>query len=201
MHLKSPPKNIGYTNFHFYDYLKGKEIYLDKITTVIISKNEHVYRPPDNEGYIYEITDGAVKLGSYSEQGDEYIHDVLKKGDFFGNLKYLNGQFFEFSKALIDSRLRVYELSFFKRTVTHDPVLADWFISYLLKRWCISEKKLGNISGNDTEERLRFLTQLLDFPVTDANGKEFILFKLLTQKNLGDLAGATRQTISNLLKR
>jgi DNA-binding MarR family transcriptional regulator len=43
--------------------------------------------------------------------------------------------------------------------------------------------------------------KLFDVPVKDANGHEYILFDLLTQKDLGDLSGVTRQTISNILKK
>jgi CRP-like cAMP-binding protein len=57
-------------------------------------KNTYIYKPP-NERFIYEIVSGAVKLGSYSEHGEEFVHDILHK-DFFGNLRYLNGQFFDF---------------------------------------------------------------------------------------------------------
>jgi CRP-like cAMP-binding protein len=172
-----------------------------EVTENFIDKNNYIYRPQNNEGFIYEIISGAVKLGSYSEQGDNFAYDILQKGDFFGNLRYLNGQFYEFSKTLIDTKIRIYEISFFKKTVIHNPYLSDWFISYLVKRWCISEKKLGNITGNPIEGRITFLMKLFDVPVKDANGHEYILFDLLTQKDLGDLSGVTRQTISNILKK
>lgn len=203
MLITSPPENKDYRTFDVHNHIFSTKNRLAKnsITEIVLSKMEHIYRPPDNEGCIYEIVTGAVKLGSYSENGESYIHDVVKKGDFFGNLKYLNGQFFEFAKTIVDSRLRVYDLSFFRSTIVNDPLLADWFISYLLKRWCTSEKKLGNISGNNTEERVRFLKKLFDLKIKDTHGEEFILLELLTHKNLGDLAGATRQTISNILKR
>jgi CRP-like cAMP-binding protein len=197
------PSNEFYKSFSLFDYLKInlKINYPGSISEVIIAKNNHIYKPPNNEGFIYEIVSGVVKLGSYSDKGEEYVHDILKGGDFFGNLRYLNGQFFEFSKALIDTRIRIYELSYFKKTIINDSNLSDWFISYLLKRWCISEKKLGNITGNPIEGRITFLMKLFDVPVKDANGHKYILFDLLTQKDLGDLSGVTRQTISNILKK
>ncbi len=197
------PNNDTYNYFCFYTYLL--DIFKNQknlnITEVVIEKNSHIYRPPNNEGFIYEIVSGAVKLGSYSEQGEEYVYDILQKGDFFGNLRYLNGQFFEFSKTLIDTKIRIYELSFFKKTIIHDPKLSDWFISYLLKRWCISEKKMGNIMGNKIEERISYIIKLFNTPVYSAKGEQFLLFELLTQKDLGDLAGATRQTISTIIKK
>jgi CRP-like cAMP-binding protein len=199
----SRPNNESYSSFCFYTYLQEhvKDQKPCEVTENFIDKNNYIYRPQNNEGFIYEIVSGAVKLGSYSEQGDNFAYDILQKGDFFGNLRYLNGQFYEFSKTLIDTKIRIYEISFFKKTVIHNPYLSDWFISYLVKRWCISEKKLGNITGNTIEGRITFLMKLFDVPVKDANGHEYILFDLLTQKDLGDLSGVTRQTISNILKK
>lgn len=198
-----PPNNSYYNSFCFYSYLldKFKNEKPLEIKENLIEKNNHIYKPPNNNGFIYEIVSGAVKLGSYSEQGEEYVYDILQKGDFFGNLRYLNGQFFEFSKTLIDTKVRIYELNFFKKTITNDPQLSDWFISYLLKRWCISEKKMGNIMGNKIEERIAFLMNLLNSPVTNAKGEQFLLFDLLTQKDLGDLSGVTRQTIATIIKK
>lgn len=199
----SNPCNKFYKNFSLYHYLiNHTSTNLDlPIKEEVIDKNSHIYRPPNNNGFIYEVISGAVKLGSYTDLGEEYVHDVLSQGDFFGNLKYLNGQFFEFSKTLMVSRLRLYPLSYFKTTIVNDPLLSDWFISYIIKRWCTSEKKIGNITGNKIEERIAYLKILFDATIEDANGQTHQLFTLLTQKDLGDLSGATRQTISAILKK
>lgn len=197
------PNNEYYKSFCFYSYLKAN---LKNDTTIesiesVIEKSTYIYKPPNDEGFIYEIVSGAVKLGSYSAHGEEFVYDILHKGDFFGNLRYLNGQFFEFSKTLIDTKIRKYEISNFKKMIINDPYLSDWFISYLTKRWCISEKKMGNITGNKIEDRISFVRKFFNIEVHDASGEQFLLFDLLTQKDVGDLSGATRQTISTILKK
>lgn len=197
------PKNKGFQIFSLHDYLKNDlGININGLVTEVkVDKNEYLYRPPAIHNFIYEIVDGAVKLGSYSESGEEYVYDVIHTGDFFGNLKYLNGQFFEFSKSLVDVRIRLYQLSFFKKVITENPKIAEWFISYLVKRWCIAEKKLGKINERKTTDKIRFLRHYFDVPIKDFHGSEHILYNLLTQKDLGDLVGTTRQTISNALKK
>ncbi len=85
--------------------------------------------------------------------------------------------------------------------IINDPYLSDWFISYLTKRWCISEKKMGNITGNKIEDRISFVRKFFNIEVHDASGEQFLLFDLLTQKDVGDLSGATRQTISIIPKK
>ncbi|MCR1025664.1 Crp/Fnr family transcriptional regulator [Cellulophaga baltica] len=197
------PLNSSYEVEFFYNYLKKQNHLniIDHVKEFTVKRNEYIYSPPFTDNFIYEIVSGAIKLGSYSESGEEYVYDVIQTGDFFGNLKYLNGQFFEYSKSLISSKIRIYDLSFFKKEVTENPRLAEWFISYLVKRWCISEKKLGKINERGTDEKLKYLIQSLNLLVYDSNKKEHLLFHLLTQKDLADLMGTTRQTISNLLKK
>ncbi|WP_299672050.1 Crp/Fnr family transcriptional regulator [uncultured Polaribacter sp.] len=198
-----PPLNEKLKTFSLYDYLKNDlQLNLNHLVTEIeVSKNDYLYRPPIIENFIYEIVDGAMKLGSYKESGEEYVYDVIHSGDFFGNLKYLNNQFYEFSKPLIDTRIRVYDLSFFKRVITENPKTAEWFISYLVKRWCVAEKKLGKVNEKNTIEKIRFLRHFFNVSVKDSQGTPFMLYDLLTQKDMGDLVGTTRQTIANALKK
>jgi CRP-like cAMP-binding protein len=81
----------------FYNYLKANLKNETTIESIESVEKSTIYKT-NYERFIYEIVSGAVKLGSYSEHGEEFVHDILHKGDFFGNLRYLNGQFFEFSK-------------------------------------------------------------------------------------------------------
>lgn len=198
-----PPKSKDYENFCLFTHLTDtSEPDLEGLVTEsMIGNNKYIYGPSTTQNVIYEIVDGAVKLGSYSDNGEEFVHDVLHRRDFFGNLKYLNDQFFEFSKTLVGTRIRTYPLSFFKKIIVEDPVVSEWFISYVVKRWCISEKKLGRIKENNTSKKISFLRSYFDVRVRDSKGSEFLLYDLLTQKDLGDLVGATRQTIAAALRK
>ncbi|MEM7486474.1 MAG: Crp/Fnr family transcriptional regulator [Bacteroidota bacterium] len=198
-----PPINQKHQTFCLYNYLKYSTHYKLKDFTqeIIIQKNEYLYKPPFEHNYIYEVLDGAIKLGSYTDQGDEYVHDVVSQKDFFGNLKYLNNQFFEFSKTITSTRLRVYNRSFFKQIIINEPTIAEWFISYLVKRWCASEKKMRKVNERNSVEKLRFLRTYFNKEISDIEGNDHILYDLLTQKDLGDLVGATRQTIASALKK
>lgn len=201
--IEVPPLNSSFETAFFYNHLI-KEDYPEShkwVKEVTFKKNHYLYRPPFTGDFIYEIVTGAIKLGSYLDSGEEYVYDIINAGDFFGNLKYLNGQFFEFSKTLVASRIRIYGLSFFKKQVVENPKLAEWFMSYLVKRWCITQKKLGKINERDSYEKLRYLRNYFDIPVFDNDGNQYIIFDLLTQKDLADLIGTTRQTIASLLKK
>lgn len=166
----------------------------------VVPRNKYVYLPGGSPAYIYEIVDGAVRLGSYAQDQRETIYEVLGDADFFGNLKYIDAEFFEFSKTLLRTRFRRYRLGFFRKIIVEDPKIAEWFQSRVVLRWWRAETKLFHIRGADMEGKMMMIHQMLDRVVHDARGTEHHLFSLLSQKELGDLIGASRQTVSVVLK-
>ncbi|WP_339880730.1 Crp/Fnr family transcriptional regulator [uncultured Algoriphagus sp.] len=199
MSIPVRPINESYLDFDFFGFISSlpSSKSLGMYREILVKKNEYIYNPSTDHLYMYEILEGAVKLGSYTDDGEEFTFDVLFKKDFFGDLKYLNNQFFEFSKALIDTKIRIYHRDFFKKMVVQGPEVSEWFISYLVKRWCSTEKKLKKLHEKKAQEKLTFLTTYFDLTVQDSHGKSFILNELLTQKDIGDLIGVTRQTVAN----
>jgi CRP-like cAMP-binding protein len=189
--------------FSFYKILEkryGDDLKL-YVSEMVFEKKSYIYQPPIIDKYLYEVVRGAVKLGAYTENGEEYIYDVLSAGEFFGNLDYLGGQFIEFSKAMIDVEIRIYDLEFFKREIKNDPDVAEWFFGYLTKRWCMAETKLFKVNEKSIAAKLSFLKKLYSQDAIDNHGVSFNVYELLTQKDKGDLVGATRQTIASTLKK
>ncbi|NIJ43912.1 CRP-like cAMP-binding protein [Wenyingzhuangia heitensis] len=192
-----------FANFNVYEHLKENYPDIDTyVTETIILKGNHVYKAIYRSRKIYEIVRGAVKLGTYSQDGKPFIYEVIGDKDFFGNFEYLqNKQFYEYSKTIIDCKIRVYDIDFIKKAIVEDPILTDWFIRYLVKRWCNAEKKVKMSNEKGTLEKLRYLKTYFDDKVHDYVGDEYTLFDLLTQKDLGDLIGTTRQSIANALEK
>ena len=191
-------------DFDLYTYLNADSqhqlIWRNLVTEKIVLRNNSIYLPGQTLNAMYEIVNGAVKLGSYDEHGEEGVYDVLAEGDFFGNLKYLDGRFFEFSRAVVDTRLRVYPLSFFKQLIVEDHTVSEWFNYYVVKRWSEAETKLFKSRGK-VKDKIKYLINHFDRPIHDANGKGFQLMNTLTKKDIGDLIGSTRQTVANALKK
>ncbi|WP_405609417.1 Crp/Fnr family transcriptional regulator [Polaribacter sp. Asnod1-A03] len=203
MYNTTRPNNEGFKDFDLFSEINNLKIFFNEenIQEISVKKNDYIYLPPNKENYIYEIIQGAVKLGGYSDDGESFVYEVLPHTEFFGNFKYLNGQFQEYSKAIIDSKIRLYNLDFFKTTVLINPFISNWFISYLIKRWCAAEVKLKNIKEKHLEERIISLQNHYSVPIEDTNGKSHILFNLLTKQDMGDLIGVTRQTVSSILQK
>ncbi|WP_111672444.1 Crp/Fnr family transcriptional regulator [Algoriphagus litoralis] len=185
-----------------FNYLEEEGIAVAEkfVETVLLEKGQLIYQPPQRITPIFEILSGAVKIGCYSPEGEEVCYDVLRPGDFFGNLQYLNGQFSEFAKTLTTAELRVYEVDFFKQLVTNTPKLADWFIKELVSRWCRAEDRLYAVRSLTPQEKVKKLMPYFQDQILDASGKLFHLQKIVTFQDIADLTGLTRQTVSKVMR-
>lgn len=184
-------------SFDIYQYLQNNySIECRKYVSVqSYETGTYIYIPVDDPHHIFEILEGGVKLGSYSPEGDEVTYDVVGRPDIFGNFHYLNNKFFEFAKALTPIALRIYELSFFKNLIVHDPLMSEWFNKYVVDRWCRAETRLFHISSGNVNSRISQLEKQLK-AIDESN-----IFQRLTQKDIADLIGASRQSVAQNLKK
>lgn len=185
-----------------FEYLSSTSAYNLKavMKEYTIPKGYSIYTPGASTHYMYEVVHGAVKLGSYGNQAQKVTYDVLTSSFTFGNLRYLDGQFFEYAESLMPTTLRAYQLDFFKRIIEEDPVASAWFNRKVVRRWCIAETRLFKIRGMDKKETLKSILNELNQVVNDAHGRSRNLLHELSMQDLGDLAGMTRQTVSTQLK-
>jgi CRP-like cAMP-binding protein len=171
------------------------------LETIHLEKGHLIYQPPQRITPIFEIVSGAVKIGSYSPEGVEVCYDILRPGDFFGNLQYFDGQFSEFSKTLTSAELRVYDADFFKQLVANQPKLAEWFFKELVIRWCRAENRLYAVRCLDPAEKVKRILPFFQEQIVDADGKTLDLRKMVTLQDMADLTGLTRQTVSKVLQK
>lgn len=166
-----------------------------------VQKSEYVYLPAQDLHDMYEILSGVVKIGSYSPQGEEIVYEILRPGDVIGNLRLLNGQFFEFAKALTPVSVRLYDLSFFKHLIWHDAQLGQWFTVYSVRRWCRMETRFFSVNANRPGDRILNLVRELSAELCDESGHKYRIVELLTQKDIAHLTGTTRQTVATVLRK
>ncbi|MFT4685654.1 MAG: CRP-like cAMP-binding protein [Neolewinella sp.] len=157
------------------------------------TKGAYLYRPTDRMESVFVIVSGLIKIGSYGPEGDEVIYDIAHPGEFCGNLKYLGGGHFqEFTRAVTNVEVMTYDLRAFKQAFRTDETLHDWFVRLMVLRWSRSEARLFRIASLKPRQRLAALLEELG--ATSANVQQ-----LLTQGDLANLTGLSRQTVSKLL--
>lgn len=163
-------------------------------------KGTYIYVPPNKPAEMFQVRSGVIKIGSYSEDGQEVCYDLLFKQEVFGNLRYLNGQFFEFAKALTDCTVICIDLSFYKKMIVHDPVISDWFNLTTIQRWCRMETRLFKICSLSPFERIRAIYSEFEGIIKDPKGKAVFVPDLLSIVDIAQMTGISRQTVSKLIK-
>lgn len=180
----------------------SKEEYQKYGKKLIFSRGNLVYLPTDRLDTLFILDRGAVKLGSYSPQGAEVTYDIVCPGEFFGNLQYLpNNIFSEFAKTLTTTEVYSYPTLLVKEIIRRDEDVADRFHEVMVRRWCRAESKLFANASLSPEERVRQLIRQYSQKVPIKEKKLIPISELLTQKDIADLTGLTRQTVAHITKR
>ncbi len=166
-----------------------------------LERGEYLYQPTDRLDTLYVVERGALKVGGYSPRGKEVAYDVLTRGELVGNLQYLpEGNFSEFARALTSVRVVRHPLRTFKKLVQQDVHLAEEFHQMIVRRWCRAETRLFHIASLPPDQRVIKLLEQYSLPITDADGRVHSMRNLLTQQDIANLCGLTRQTTARILR-
>lgn len=149
---------------------------------------------------LYFIEDGLIKLTRTNNSGDRIILSIVGPGHLIGE-EVLSDEEQPYSaeaEVLTTSTLFRVPREVLKRTVLDGSELATALIGYLLQRKLALAEKVELLCLHDVEYRiLHYLAELsaLVKPLDDGEGYQLPI----TQLELADLIGATRETTSTTL--
>jgi CRP/FNR family cyclic AMP-dependent transcriptional regulator len=169
-----------------------------------ISSEEYIYFEAHRHPNIYFIKTGLVRLGYLDNRGNKIVKDILRPGDFFGQVSLqkenLNGEFAQAVKSGVS--LCYFTVEGFNQLLADYPKLAMKYTrmsGYRIRRF---EHRLENLLRNDVKTRLKmFLDQLLAEVKDSARrmGREIRIPNYLTHEEVAQLIGTSRQTVTSLL--
>jgi len=169
-----------------------------------IKKGEYVYFEAYNHNTIYFIKKGHIRLGKIDDNGSVITKDILKPGDFFGQFllekSSLEGEFAQAIKS--DISLCSFTTEKFIELLQKNPRLSIKYTKLVGLRLRKFENRLLNIIQKDTRTRLLlFMRELLEDQI---KGKpllmdSFVIPGYLTQEEIAQLIGSSRQTVTTLL--
>lgn len=167
-------------------------------------KGEYIYFEAYEHKNIYFLKSGVIRVGWLDEQGNKIIKDILKPGDFFGQISLerenLQGEFAQAGKT--DVSLCSFTLENFNKLLLNKPKLAVKYSKIAGFRIRRFENRLQNILQLDVKTRLKlFMDQLLSEVKDSARsfGSEVRIPNYLTHEEISQLIGTSRQTVTTLL--
>ena len=166
-------------------------------------KKDYIYFTEDSANKVYLIEKGKVKVGYYSEAGEEVIKAILSKGQLFGE------------KAILGETTRDEFAQSIDNTTSICPIGVDTmhnlmrnnqtfsfkvykFIGFKFKKL---ERRLQLLMFKDTKTRLlEFLDELCsDYGYDCPKTGDHVIKHPYTQKDIASLIGTSRPTLNILI--
>ncbi|MCU0445024.1 MAG: Crp/Fnr family transcriptional regulator [Microscillaceae bacterium] len=180
---------------HKFTEFKAKHTFHD------FHKGDFVYFANEAASKIYLIADGKVKISTYTDDGKEIVKAILSKGEMFGELAFFGEE----------------KRTDFAQVVDDNTVLCPMTVEVMqqlmrqYKDFSLQVYKLVGLRIKKLERRIESLickdvkTRLIEFLRDEAQergqkvGLEILIKNTYTQKDIADLIGTSRQTVTSLL--
>ena len=183
-----PHKFKAYKNTHDFDAYK---------------KSDYIYFEEDSANKIYLIEKGKVKIGYYTEDGQEVISAILTRGELFGEKAILGeSKRTEFAQS-VDDKTSICPVGV---QTMHELMRDDQRLSFKIYKLIglkvkRLERRLQLLLFKDAKTRLiEFLDELCqEFGYDCEETGDHVINHPYTQKDIASLIGVSRPTLNILL--
>lgn len=164
-------------------------------------KHGFIYLADEPSDYLCLLVQGTIKIGIYSPDGREIIKSIQHPNTMFGELGLAGEtQRTEFACAMNQEvKYLMIRISDFKRLLQQNFGLAQSIMLYLGERLRKAERQWESLILKDVRTRIvEFLKESADKRGRQV-GFETLVKHGLTQQDIANLVGASRQTVTAIL--
>ena len=165
-------------------------------TAQTFPKNTVIVNEGDRSTSIFIIMSGRVKVFLHGKDGREVVLNVHGPGEYFGEMVLDEGPRSASVMTLESSKFLIISKSDFSRFLSANPDFAMKLINRLMRRVRALTENVGNLALLDVYGRVaRLLLEL----ATEQEGA-LVVAERLTQKDIADRVGASREMVSRIFK-
>lgn len=151
---------------------------------------------------LFIIKKGRVKISIIAPDGGEAILAILGEGDFFGELSVIDGLTRSASVTSIDEvELLMMSREDFMKILEEVPKIAITLLKELAGRIRKSDSQISSLSLLDAKGRVAVTLIRLAEDIGKIKEGKVEVAELPLQRDLANIAGTSRETISRVLKR
>ena len=172
----------------------------EAMTTVDLRRGATLFREGDAGNQLFVVVSGKIKLGRSGSGGRENLLAVLGPGQMFGELSVFDpGPRSTTATAVTPCQLRVLEHSDLSTWLAKHPEVGYGLLGQLAKRLRRTNEVVADLVFSDVPGRVaKALLDLADrFGEPQAGG--LLVNHDLTQEELAQLVGASRETVNKAL--
>jgi CRP/FNR family cyclic AMP-dependent transcriptional regulator len=146
---------------------------------------------------LYILIAGQLKVFTQDSKGRELVYNILQPGEFFGEL-FLDGGLRSASvKAVVDSQCIVIDELAIRGFMKTYPEFAECLVYKLIARLRHATQLSKSLALHDVYERT---VDLLNQVASNEPGDIRIVPSSMTQQEIADRVGATREMINHILR-
>jgi len=178
---------------------------LTKITEISIArewkKQSHVFLQGDPLENVYFIYNGKIKIYKSDINGKEQIVAIAKKGEMFPHVGFFRkGDYPAYAEVLESSTLIAIPISKFENVLIENPELCIKVFKVLGEKIVDLQNRLEEqILNNTYEQIVKLLIRLAQKHGKEQEDGTIVLKSEFTNKDLANMIGTTRETISRTL--
>ena len=188
----------------FFSVLSRKELetLATHMTYETVARHTYIYSENDTAEHFYILAEGSIKIGVHHEDGREVIKQVLHPRMIFGEMALIQHQMPHHNYAMaLSANTSFYKISVeeFRKIMDKSPQLTLSIISMIGLKLRQTESQLESLIFKDARGRI------IDFILHNAQasgrqvGFETLLKHSLTQQDIANYTGTSRQTVTAVL--
>lgn len=173
---------------------------LDTIPHKHFDKGNYIYLPDEHADRIYFITEGRVKVGTYSNTGKEITKTILSEGEVFGELSLIGQEKRrDFAIAMEKTTLCVLTVQEVKTMMRDRSGFSLFLMKVMGSRMLEMEQRLESLVFKDSRTRIIEFLYNLGKNKGQRIGYEMLVRKFLTHQEIANLTATSRQTVTTVL--
>ena len=166
-----------------------------------VNKGDAIFLKGSEGDALYIILEGAVKIVLSSSRRDERIVNIFSKGDFFGEMALLDGKPRSADAVAIKpSKLLFLKRKDFMRFLKKSDAAVEKILLALSMRLRKTDELLEDLSFLNIPARLAKKLLEIGKAFGRMEGETLTINHKLTQKDLADMVGSTRESINKELR-
>ena len=166
----------------------------------LFQKNEFIYQPESKNDCIYFIKKGRVKVGSQFDYDKKIIKDILKEGEFFGNISPIGlSSNLGFAMAMEETELLIVPSTKMEILMQSYPELTYLMMKSLSQRLIQMEQRVEAIVFKDSRSRIIDFIKSFVKKYGKRVGYEIVIWKVLTHQEIANFTATSRQTVTTVL--
>jgi CRP/FNR family transcriptional regulator, cyclic AMP receptor protein len=167
---------------------------------VKLRKGQSLFKEGDDGDHLFVVSSGKVKLGTKSVDGRENLLMILGPGDMFGELSLFDsGPRTATATAVTDSKLLALGQDKVIPWVKEHPEVSLQLLARLASRLRRTNEVVGDLVFSDVPGRVAKALIDLGVKFGDKRSEGLFVNHDLTQEELAQLVGASRETVNKAL--